>query len=102
MLLQNPSIFILDEATASIDPFTEAQLQEGLDLVMRARTSIIIAHRVATVKDADLIVVMDDGRIIEQGNHSSLIAANGVYARMVERELAEDAEKEAEEEASRI
>jgi ATP-binding cassette subfamily B protein len=82
VLLQNPSIFILDEATASVDPFTEAQIQEGLDLVMRARTSIVIAHRLSTVRSADRIIVMRAGRIIEEGTHQSLLAQGGHYAEL--------------------
>lgn len=82
VLLQDPSIFILDEATASVDPFTEAQIQEGLDLVMRDRTSIIIAHRLSTVESADRIIVMKDGQIIEEGNHQGLLAQGGHYAEL--------------------
>ncbi len=82
VLLQDPSIFILDEATASVDPFTEAQIQEGLDVVMRRRTSIIIAHRLSTVKSADRIIVMRDGRIIEEGSHEVLLARGGHYAEL--------------------
>jgi ATP-binding cassette subfamily B protein len=82
VLLQDPSIFILDEATASVDPFTEAQIQEGLDLVMRRRTSIVIAHRLSTVKSADRIIVMKDGKIIEEGNHQALLARRGHYAEL--------------------
>ncbi len=80
VLLQDPSIFILDEATASVDPFTEAQIQEGLDVVMRDRTSIIIAHRLSTVRSADRIIVMRAGQIIEEGTHHSLLEAGGHYA----------------------
>jgi ABC-type multidrug transport system fused ATPase/permease subunit len=82
VLLQNPSIFILDEATASVDPFTEAQIQEGLDLVMRDRTSIIVAHRLSTVQAADRIIVMKGGQIIEEGNHQQLLARGGHYAEL--------------------
>lgn len=82
VLLQNPSIFILDEATASIDPFTEAQIQAGLDIVMRGRTSIIIAHRLSTVKSADRIIVMKAGRIIEEGTHDELLIRGGHYAEL--------------------
>jgi len=82
VLLQNPSIFILDEATASVDPFTEAQIQEGLDLVMRDRTSIIVAHRLSTVQAADRIIVMKDGQIIEEGNHQQLLTRGGHYAEL--------------------
>ncbi|MFQ3631268.1 ABC transporter ATP-binding protein [Roseiflexus sp.] len=82
VLLQNPSIFILDEATASIDPFTETQVQEGLDVVMEGRTSIIIAHRLSTVRNADRIIVLKQGRIIEEGSHDDLLAAGGHYAEL--------------------
>ena len=82
VLLKNPAIFILDEATASVDPFTEAQIQEGLETIMRGRTAIVIAHRLSTVKHADRIIVMDHGRIIEQGTHRSLLARGGHYAEL--------------------
>ncbi len=82
VLLKNPAIFILDEATASVDPFTETQIQEGLDEVMRERTAIVIAHRLSTVKNADRIVVMGNGRVIEEGTHDSLMAGSGHYAEL--------------------
>jgi ABC-type multidrug transport system fused ATPase/permease subunit len=82
VLVQDPSIFILDEATASVDPFTEAQIQEGLDVVMRGRTSIIIAHRLSTVRTADRIIVMRAGQIIEEGNHRRLLSQGGHYAEL--------------------
>jgi ABC-type multidrug transport system fused ATPase/permease subunit len=81
-LLKDPAIFVLDEATASVDPFTEAQIQEGLETVMRDRTAIVIAHRLSTVKRADRILVMRQGRIIEEGTHDNLIAAGGHYAEL--------------------
>ncbi|MEN8242278.1 MAG: ABC transporter ATP-binding protein, partial [Chloroflexota bacterium] len=80
VLVQEPAIFILDEATASIDPFTEWQIQQGLDLILRNTTSILIAHRLSTVKAADRIIVLENGGIIEEGNHDSLLAADGHYA----------------------
>lgn len=80
VLLQDPAIVILDEATASIDPLTEAQIQDGLDRVLAHRTAIIVAHRLSTVVGADRIVVLDHGRIIEDGTHASLLAAGGHYA----------------------
>jgi ABC-type multidrug transport system fused ATPase/permease subunit len=82
VLLRDPSIFILDEATASIDPFTEAQIQMGLDVVMQGRTSIVIAHRLSTVKSADRIIVMRAGQIIEEGSHDMLLAQGGHYAEL--------------------
>jgi ATP-binding cassette subfamily B protein len=80
VLVQQPSIFILDEATASIDPFTEWQIQQALSLILENATSILIAHRLSTVKAADRIVVMEAGDIIEEGNHKSLLAGGGHYA----------------------
>jgi len=82
VVLQNPSIFILDEATASIDPLTETLIQEGLDAVLKGRTSIVIAHRLNTIKHADRIIVLRQGEIIEQGTHDSLLAAGGHYAEL--------------------
>jgi ATP-binding cassette subfamily B protein len=80
MLAQNPAIFILDEATASVDPFTELQIQAALDLILKDRTSIIIAHRLSTVKAADRILVLQKGRIIEEGSHTQLLRGSGHYA----------------------
>jgi len=80
VLVQKPAIFILDEATASIDPFTEWQIQQALNLILAQSTSILIAHRLSTVKAADRIIVMEKGKIIEQGNHTGLLAQDGHYA----------------------
>jgi ATP-binding cassette, subfamily B, bacterial len=82
VLVQNPAIFILDEATASIDPFTEWQIQQALNLILKNTTSILIAHRLSTVKVADRIVVMQKGAIIEQGNHDALLKQGGHYAEL--------------------
>ena len=80
VLMQKPAIFILDEATASIDPFTEWQIQQALNLILKNSTSILIAHRLSTVKAADRIVVMEKGSIIEEGNHEGLLTQGGHYA----------------------
>ncbi len=80
VLVQKPAIFILDEATASIDPFTEWQIQQALNLILEHSTSILIAHRLSTVKAADRIVVMEKGRIIQEGDHETLLAQGGHYA----------------------
>ncbi len=82
VLVQKPTIFILDEATASIDPFTETQIQEALDLILSQSTSILIAHRLSTVRSADRIIVLANGKIIEQGNHDQLMAQGGHYAEL--------------------
>jgi ATP-binding cassette subfamily B protein len=82
VLAQRPAIFILDEATASIDPFTESQIKEALDLILKNSTSILIAHRLSTVKTADRIIVLKQGQIIEEGHHDQLMARGGHYAEL--------------------
>jgi len=81
-LLADAPILVLDEATSSLDTETEALVQEAMDEVMRGRTTIVIAHRLSTVRAADRILVFDDGRIVEQGPHADLVRAGGVYARL--------------------
>ena len=78
----DPAILILDEATSNIDTESEEVIQTAIDKVMHGRTSIIIAHRLSTIQKADLILVMDKGRVIEQGNHSQLLEMDGIYKRL--------------------
>jgi ATP-binding cassette subfamily B protein len=80
VLIQKPAIFILDEATASIDPFTEWQIQQALNLILAQSTSILVAHRLSTVKSAHRIIVMENGKIIEQGSHVDLLSKGAQYA----------------------
>lgn len=80
VLVQQPAIFILDEATASVDPFTEWQIQQALNLILARSTSILIAHRLSTVKAVDRIIVIEHGKIIEEGNHDQLLAQGGHYS----------------------
>ncbi len=82
VLMQDPAIVVLDEATASVDPLTEAQIQEGLDVVLADRTAIVIAHRLSTIRAADRIIVLRKGEIIEEGDHDTLMAAGGHYAEL--------------------
>ena len=78
-LLKDPPILILDEATSQLDSEAEAQLQRALDNLMRGRTSLVIAHRLSTIKRADRILVMDAGRIVEEGSHEQLLERGGIY-----------------------
>ena len=81
-IIGNPSIVILDEATATVDSHTEKVIQTGLDNLLAGRTALIIAHRLSTVRNVDRIFVMDKGRIIEQGNHNELLSHGGIYAQL--------------------
>ncbi|MBL8131261.1 MAG: ABC transporter ATP-binding protein [Anaerolineae bacterium] len=82
VLVQRPAVFILDEATASIDPFTEMQIQDAIDLILKQSTSILVAHRLSTVRSADRIIVLQNGAIIEEGNHDMLMGRGGHYAEL--------------------
>lgn len=82
VMLCLPSMLILDEATSSIDTRTELQIQRAFDMLMQGRTCFIVAHRLSTIRDASLILVMRDGKIIEQGRHDELLAAGGFYSRL--------------------
>ena len=82
VLVQQPAIFVLDEATASIDPFTESQIQQALQLILADTTSVLIAHRLSTVRASDRIIVLREGSIIEEGDHNRLLASGGHYAEL--------------------
>ena len=77
--MSNPSILILDEATSSIDTYSEKLIQQATEKITKNRTSIVIAHRLATIKKADNIIVMEDGKIVEQGTHDQLLKNKGYY-----------------------
>jgi subfamily B ATP-binding cassette protein MsbA len=86
-VLRDPRILILDEATASLDNESEALVQDALRRLMRQRTTLVIAHRLTTIEDADQILVLDHGQIVEQGKHAELLAREGVYARLYNRQF---------------
>ena len=83
-VLKDPPVLILDEATSSVDNETEAAIQRSMKNIARGRTTLVIAHRLSTIVDADQIHVLDQGKIVEQGNHDSLIAAQGIYTTLWE------------------
>ena len=83
-LVPDPRLIILDEATSSIDIATERRIEEALDRLLTGRTAVIIAHRLSTIRRADVIVVVEDGRIAEQGSHDQLMRAGGRYAGLYE------------------
>jgi len=93
-ILKAPPILVLDEATSALDTFTEKEIQDALDRVSRGRTTLVIAHRLSTVIGADEIIVLDHGRIVERGDHASLLALGGVYASMWNRQREADQARE--------
>ena len=90
-ILADSRVMILDEATSSVDTRTEALIQKAMDNLMEGRTSFVIAHRFSTIKNADVILVMKDGDIIEQGNHEELLAKGGFYAQLYNSQFEEAA-----------
>lgn len=87
-MLDLPAMLILDEATSSIDTRTEQKIQNAFAKMMEGRTSFIVAHRLSTIQNADVILVMQDGHIIEQGNHENLLKKNGFYANLYNSQFA--------------
>ncbi len=89
-ILAKPAIFVLDEATSSIDTWTEQLIQKAIDLLLEGHTSFMIAHRLSTVRNADMILVMKDGKIVEQGNHRELIRKKGQYYQLYSKQFEEE------------
>lgn len=94
-ILADPRIFVLDEATSSIDTVTEKLIQDAIEHLMKGRTSFVIAHRLSTIRQADVILVVHDGKIIEQGTHPELIAKKGAYYNLYTRQFQEEAVEDA-------
>jgi ATP-binding cassette subfamily B protein len=91
-ILADPDIFIMDEATSSIDTLTEARIQAGMERILKGRTSFVIAHRLSTIKRADRILVLDNGKITEQGSHAELLRLGGHYYRLYTQQFRRDLE----------
>ncbi|MEQ9317250.1 MAG: ATP-binding cassette domain-containing protein, partial [Henriciella sp.] len=90
VILADPAILVLDEATSALDSATEAAVQDALDEAAKGRTTLMVAHRLSTVQNADEIIVLEAGRIVERGSHASLLRKDGAYARMWARQIARD------------
>jgi len=90
-VLRDAPILLLDEATSALDSESETLVQRALDAIMQGRTTLVIAHRLATVTRADRILVLDEGRLVEEGTHQSLLGNGGIYARLAELQFATDA-----------
>src|SRR5271170_5545630 len=89
LILKAPDVVVLDEATAHLDSESEAAVQEALRITLAGRTSLVIAHRLSTVREADQLLVIDDGRIVERGTHTSLLAQGGLYAELYRTQFAD-------------
>ena len=89
-VILDPAILVLDDALSAVDTYTEEEILSRLAAVMRARTSLIVSHRISTVRGADQILVLDDGRIVERGTHDGLIRENGLYAALHRKQLLEE------------
>ncbi len=89
-VLADPQLLILDEATSSLDTETERRVQEGVDTLLKGRTSIIIAHRLSTIRSADRILVIDEGEIVESGSHEELLAKRGAYHKLYTQQFSEE------------
>ena len=100
-LLANPQILVLDEATSSVDTLTEKAIQDAISTVTRGRTSFVIAHRLSTVRDADVILVMRDGKVVERGTHSELLAQKGYYYRLYTQQFVQESSDSAMRQSSR-
>ena len=92
-LLKNAPVLILDEATSSLDTKSERRIQKALDRLMADRTTLVIAHRLSTVENADRIIVLDDGRIVESGTHAELLAMNGHYASLYRMQFSDESQE---------
>jgi len=88
-VLANPSILILDEATSSVDTRTELHIQEAMKSLMKGRTSFVIAHRLSTIREADAILVIKDGEVVEKGTHAELLQKKGFYANLYQNQFSQ-------------